>query len=155
MSKSDKLANKLIEFVDLVSDPNRNESFYQSVSDSGYSVTPTQVHIIGIISKYGDEANNSFIAAQLGLTRPAVTAAIRRLSEMNLINQVPSKTDKRKKHFEITEDAQKLATFRSNMNDKVKETYSVEVEKLGKKERKGVIKLLDGLTQAYKNGSPL
>lgn len=56
-----------------------------------------------------DKPNLSQVAEELGLTRPAISALVKKLSRLELVEKIQSEEDKRIYHLNVTEKGKKIA----------------------------------------------
>jgi len=92
-------------------------------SNSVKKWTMTQLHILSLVKRHPGQLNNTSLAAELKLSKPAITKAINTLIQHHLIVAV-KKTDNLKEiYYEVTDQGEQLAAEHDKLHYQAEEKY--------------------------------
>ncbi|OOC61580.1 MarR family transcriptional regulator [Paenibacillus ihbetae] len=85
--------------------------------------TMTQLHILSLVKRHPCQLNNTSLAAELNLSKPAITKAMNTLIQHQLIVTV-KKTDNLKEiYYEVTDQGEQLAAEHDKLHSQAEEKY--------------------------------
>lgn len=84
--------------------------------------TLTQLHAVAII-KENKAANNNLLAQELDISKPAVTKAVKKLLNHNMIIKIELEDNKKETYYTLTEAGEKLAFLHNQLHEKSRERY--------------------------------
>ncbi|MGE6631876.1 MarR family transcriptional regulator [Bacillus sp. NPDC077027] len=85
--------------------------------------TLTQLHILSIIQAHPEESNNTFLSQQLRLSKPAITKAVKKLIESDVIDYSHRNGDKKSVYYSLTEQGKELAVLHDHLHARAVESY--------------------------------
>ena len=91
------------------------------ITESRWSLT--QLHIVALINEAPNEANNTFLANQLDISKPAVTKAINVLVKEEMITAQRKESNQKTIYYKLTNAGEKLALVHEQMHQIAKEQY--------------------------------
>jgi len=113
----------------------------QGFSEDKWSLT--QLHIVALIKENPSESNNTFLADQLGISKPAVTKAINALTEKNMITAQKFKSNQKSIFYSLTNSGEKLALIHEQMHQKAKDRYDQMLNQFSDEELQIIAKFLN------------
>jgi len=105
--------------------------------------TITQLHIVSLINSNNNQANNTFLANKLNISKAAVSKAIRVLMKHNMISSHKNENNKREIYYSLTEEGKRLAAIHDQMHEIVKNQYIQLFKQFSDAELEIVIKFLN------------
>ncbi|MED4074621.1 MarR family transcriptional regulator [Priestia endophytica] len=118
----------------------------QDVSSADKKWTITQLHIVSLINRYKD-VNNTFLANELKISKPAVSKAINILTQYAIVIAHKNEGNNKETFYSLTSEGEKLATIHDKMHEITKEKYLKLLNKFLDSELKIIIKFLDEWTK--------
>ncbi|WP_029268439.1 MarR family transcriptional regulator [Virgibacillus alimentarius] len=109
----------------------KNEKQQNDVAESllihhGFSegkLSLTQLHIVALINEQPSESNNTFLANQLGISKPAVTKAINALMEKGIVTSQKKESNQKAVFYSLTNTGKDLVLIHEQMHQKAREKY--------------------------------
>lgn len=83
----------------------------------------TQLHVVALINENPNEVNNTFLANQLNISKPAVTKAINVLTKEEMITNQMKAGNQKAIYYSLTNAGEKLALIHEQMHQMAKERY--------------------------------
>lgn len=114
----------------------------------------TQLQILHLISTNAASVTNSLIASTFNISKPAVTKAIHKLTDAELITSVVNEADHRITTFALTDAGFTIADEFDATNAHIEQTYAELAAPFGKSDRKVILKFLAALDAAIDAGKP-
>lgn len=103
----------------------------------------TQLHIVALINEKPSKANNTFLANQLGISKPAVTKAINALTEKDMITAQKKESNQKTIFYSLTNSGEKLALIHEQMHQKASERYDQLLNQFSDDELQLITKFLN------------
>lgn len=113
--------------------------------ESDVSLTGTQEHILMLL-KNGQQ-NNREMADELKISPAAVTKALKKLQELNLITAVKSDKDERVIFWNLTEKAEPFAAEHAHHHEKTLETYRQIVSEFDENQQATIATFIEKLAK--------
>lgn len=110
---------------------------------SGDKWSLTQLHIVALINEKPSEANNTFLAKKLGISKPAVTKAINALTKENMITAQKKESNQKTIYYSLTNSGKKLALIHEQMHQKAKGRYEQLLNQFSNEELQLITKFLN------------
>ncbi|MFP7175510.1 MarR family transcriptional regulator [Priestia filamentosa] len=114
----------------------------QDVSSADKKWTITQLHIVSLINRHKD-VNNTFLANELKISKPAVSKAIHILIQYAIVIAHKNEGNNKETFYSLTSEGVKLATIHDKMHEITKEKYLKLLNKFSDSELKIIIRFLD------------
>lgn len=105
--------------------------------------TLTQLHIVALINEKPGEANNTFLANQLGISKPAVTKAISALTKKDMVTAQKRESNQKTVFYSLTNSGEKLALIHEQMHQKARERYEQLLNQFSDEELQLITKFLN------------
>lgn len=103
----------------------------------------TQLHIVALIKENPNEANNTFLANQLGISKPAVTKAMNALSKENMVTAQKNENNQKTIYYKLTNSGEKLSLIHEQMHRKAEERYDQLLHQFSDEELQLIRKFLN------------
>ncbi|WP_372708720.1 MarR family transcriptional regulator [Bacillus sonorensis] len=104
--------------------------------------TLTQLHIVSIINESETQVNNALLAAQLHVSKAAITKAVNVLMKHNMIESHKKPNNNKELYYTLTEEGKKLARVHDRMHEIAKQRYSSLFAQFSESELQTVIRFL-------------
>lgn len=85
--------------------------------------TLTQLHILSMIQANPNESNNTFLSQQLNLSKPAITKAVKKLIDKDMVDYCHRQGDKKSVYYSLTEKGTQLAALHDELHEKAVASY--------------------------------
>ncbi|MGA3601387.1 MarR family transcriptional regulator [Lysinibacillus agricola] len=112
--------------------------------------TLTQLHIVAMIKERGS-ANNSELSSELNVSKPAITKAVRKLLQYNMIAKTQLERNKKEIHYVLTESGKRLALVHEQLHQKARNKYLSLLKKFSDTELDAITKFLNVVTGSLKD----
>lgn len=119
--------------------------------------TLTQLHTVAII-KENRTANNNFLSQELNISKPAVTKAVKKLLDYNIIIEIELENNRKETYYTLTDQGESLAFLHDKLHEEVKQKYIKIFEEFPDSDLEVVRNFLENVTrrlqeEAYNNES--
>ncbi|WP_179134535.1 MarR family transcriptional regulator [Oceanobacillus timonensis] len=84
--------------------------------------TLTQLHVVAVIKEKG-QANNTTLAEQLNISKPAVTKAVKKLLENRMLEKIQQDGNKKEVYYMLTDSGDMLAAIHEELHEKAESRY--------------------------------
>ena len=111
----------------------------------GVSWTLTQFHIVALL-KEQELMNNTNLAKELNVSKPAVTKAIKKLLEHCIIVEKQNKGNKKEIFYVLTEKGEKMASIHERLHKDAEDQYLTLLDTFNKEQLETIIIFLNTLT---------
>lgn len=118
----------------------------------GVSWTLTQFHIVALL-KENELMNNTILARELDISKPAVTKATKKLLEHGIIIEKQNEGNKKKIFYVLTEKGEMMAAIHEKLHKNAEEQYLSLLDSFNKEQLETIILFLQTLTSHLKNGN--
>jgi len=105
--------------------------------------TITQLHIASLIKEKPSQSNNTFLAQQLKLSKPAVTKAINTLIEKDMVIAQKKKDNQKSIFYTLTDTGQQLAELHDRMHEIAIERYNQLLDSFSEDDLEVIAKFLN------------
>lgn len=112
--------------------------------------TLTQLHIVAII-KDNEGANNTTLSETLNISKPAVTKAVKKLLDQQMIEKVQKPENKKEVYYQLTHSGEMLAYIHGELHEQARSRYIEMFEKFNSNELDTIIRFLKTLTESIKS----
>ncbi len=116
----------------------------------GVTWTLTQLHIVALI-KQSKNMNNTNLAKELKISKPAVTKAIRKLLEHQIIMENQSGSNKKAIFYSLTNKGDNMAFIHEKLHEEAESKYLSLLEPFQKEQLETIITFLNTITSHLKN----
>ncbi|AJE50905.1 MarR family transcriptional regulator [Paenibacillus polymyxa] len=104
--------------------------------------TITQLHILSLVSNSQGSMNNTSLAAELNISKPAVTKAVNILIEHHLLLTSKKSDNHKELYYSVTDEGRQLAAVHDQMHRQLKEQYEQLFDAFSEDELDVVIRFL-------------
>jgi len=111
--------------------------------------TLTQLHIVATIKEKG-RANNTFLSESLKLSKPAITKAVKKLLQHNILAKMHQEENKKEVYYLLTESGEKLALIHNQLHEQARNSYLSILDNFNIAELETIIKFLNAVTENIK-----
>jgi len=111
--------------------------------------TLTQLHIVATIKEKG-MANNTYLSENLKLSKPAITKAVKKLLQQNILMKIQQEDNKKEVYYLLTESGEKLALVHNQLHEKARIRYLSILDNFNIVELETIIKFLNAVTKNIK-----
>ncbi len=111
--------------------------------------TLTQLHIVAIIKERG-MANNTSLSESLRLSKPAITKAVRKLLQHNILVKTQQEDNKKEVYYLLTESGEELALIHDQLHEQARNRYLRILDNFNTVELETIIKFLKAITENMK-----
>lgn len=115
----------------------------------GISWTLTQFHIVALL-KEKELMNNTNLAKELHISKPAVTKAIKKLLEHSIIMEKQMEGNKKEIFYILTEKGEKMAAIHEKLHKTAEDQYLSLLDSFNKEQLETIIMFLNALTSHLK-----
>ncbi|MED2941692.1 MarR family transcriptional regulator [Bacillus swezeyi] len=105
--------------------------------------TLTQLHIVSIINESEAHVNNASLAAQLHVSKAAITKAVNVLMKHQMIESHKKPHNNKELYYTLTEEGKKLAVVHDRMHEIAKQRYIELFERFSESELQTVTRFLN------------
>ena len=109
--------------------------------------TMTQLHIVSLIKEHSSSANNTFLACQLRLSKPAITKAVNGLLEKGMVVSGKKEDDQKCVYYSLTKAGQRLAIMYDEQHQKVIRRYEQMLNSFQDNELEVITRFMNEWTQ--------
>ena len=111
--------------------------------------TLTQLHIVATIKEKG-KANNTSLSENLKLSKPAITKAVKKLLQQNILMKIQQEDNKKEVYYLLTESGEKLALVHNQLHEQARIRYLSILDNFNIVELETIIKFLNAVTKNIK-----
>ncbi|MED0679224.1 MarR family transcriptional regulator [Aneurinibacillus thermoaerophilus] len=115
----------------------------------GVSWTLTQFHIVALLKEHG--MNNTNLAKELNVSKPAVTKAIKKLLEHRIIDERQNERNKKEIFYVLTEKGEIMASIHDRLHKEAEDQYLSLLNSFTKEQLETIIIFLNTLTSHLKD----
>ncbi|CEE01513.1 MULTISPECIES: MarR family transcriptional regulator [Bacillales] len=149
-STKKKVLKALQEFITTRESIRRTESSNNKNVLFGVSWTLTQFHIVALL-KENELMNNTTLAKELNISKPAVTKATKKLLEKGIIKEKQNEGNKKEIFYVLTEKGETMAAIHEKLHKEAEEQYLSLLDNFNKEQLETIILFLNTLTNHLKN----
>lgn len=124
-----------------------NKASQEEALVSGYTLT--QLHIIATIKEKG-LANNTSLSESLKLSKPAITKAVRKLLQHNILVKIQQEDNKKEVYYLLTKSGEELALLHDQLHEQARNRYLSILDNFNTDELEIIIKFLNTITENIK-----
>ncbi|ALP35985.1 hypothetical protein ASL14_07180 [Paenibacillus sp. IHB B 3084] len=123
------------------------DTLTEEVNKENRRWTTTQLHILSLINSSQGGMNNASLAAELNISKPAVTKAVNILIEHHLVLTSKKSDNHKELYYNVTDEGRKLAAVHDRMHQQLKERYNQLFDAFSEEELDVVIRFLNAWSQ--------
>ncbi|MEI3611476.1 MarR family transcriptional regulator [Pseudogracilibacillus sp. SO30301A] len=112
--------------------------------------TLTQLHIVATIKEKG-KANNTMLSESLNVSKPAITKAVRKLLEHNVLVKTQQEDNKKEVYYLLTKSGEMLALIHDQLHEQAKKRYLRIFDEFNTTELETIIRFLYAVTENIKS----
>ena len=112
--------------------------------------TLTQLHIVSAIKAQGS-ANNTSLSETLNVSKPAITKAIKKMLEKNVIVETRQEANQKEVHYLLTDFGKRLASIHEQLHEKARNRYLRLLDSFNSDELETIITFLVMITDKLKD----
>ncbi len=112
--------------------------------------TLTQLHIVSAIKKKGS-GNNTSLSETLNVSKPAITKAIKKMLEKNVIVETRQKGNQKEVHYLLTDFGEQLAYIHERLHKQAKNRYLHILDNFNSNELDTITTFLKTITDNLKH----
>ncbi|WP_077300979.1 MarR family transcriptional regulator [Virgibacillus pantothenticus] len=116
----------------------------------GVSWTLTQFHIVTLLKEH-ELMNNTNLAKELNVSKPAVTKAIKKLLEHCIIVEKQNEGNKKETFYVLTEKGEQMASIHEKLHKNAEDQYLSLFDAFNKEQLETIIIFLNTLISHLKN----
>ncbi len=130
----------------------KRRSFSKGDKDSSLVMdwTLTQLHIVSAIKQNG-AGNNKSLAEALNVSKPAITKAIKKMLEKNVIIETRQEDNQKEVHYLLTDFGEQLAYIHERLHEQAQKRYLRLLDNFNSNELDTIITFLKMLTENLKH----
>lgn len=144
-----KVLKALQELITTRESIKRTESSNKKNILFGVSWTLTQFHIVAFL-KENELMNNTILARELNISKPAVTKATKKLLEHKIIKEQQNEGNKKEIFYVLTEKGEVMAAIHEKLHRNAEKQYLSLLESFNKEQLETIILFLKTLTSHLK-----
>ncbi|AWB43012.1 ArsR family transcriptional regulator [Paenibacillus sp. CAA11] len=95
----------------------------KDIKDTVRAWSVTQLHILSLVNQKPRELNNTMLAAELNVSKPAVTKAVNLLTQHGLITAIRTAASHKEVYYDITSQGKELAGKHDRLHQQVRARY--------------------------------
>ena len=142
-----ELARQVDQFLSQITQFAENKhEILLGACESGEHLTSTQEHILMLLENQ-QTLTNARIAENLKISPAAVTKAIKKLQEQNLLEAHKTQADAREVELSLTDKARPIAKEHASHHAKTLQTYQQILEKFDDEQQATIKQFLSALTE--------
>lgn len=111
--------------------------------------TLTQLHIASAIKAQGS-ANNTSLSKMLNVSKPAITKAIRKMLEKNVVVESRQKENQKEVYYLLTDYGEQLANIHERLHEQARNRYLSLLDNFNEEELETIITFLKLVTDNLK-----
>lgn len=111
--------------------------------------TLTQLHIVSAIKAQGS-ANNTSLSKMLNVSKPAITKAIRKMLEKNVVVETRQEENQKEVYYLLTDYGEQLAKIHERLHEKARNRYLSLLDNFNEEELETIITFLKLVTDNLK-----
>ena len=119
----------------------KNLLIKQGFTENKWSLT--QLHIIALINENPNKANNAFLANELGISKPAITKAVRSLIKEELILPKQKENNQKSIYYTLTSSGKQLSVIHDQVHQVAQDRYKQLLEQFTDDESEIIVKFLN------------
>ncbi|MEK3727308.1 MULTISPECIES: MarR family transcriptional regulator [unclassified Lysinibacillus] len=112
--------------------------------------TLTQLHIVAAIKEKG-KANNITLSETLNVSKPAITKAVKKLLEHNILEKMQQEDNKKEVYYMLTKSGEMLALIHHQLHEQAKNRYLSILNDFNTSELETIIRFLNAITKNMKS----
>lgn len=112
--------------------------------------TLTQLHIVSAIKAQGS-ANNTFLSETLNVSKPAITKAIKKMLDKNVIVETRQEANQKEIHYLLTAFGEQLSSIHEQLHEKARNRYLRLLDSFNTDELETIITFLEMITDKLKD----
>lgn len=112
--------------------------------------TLTQLHIVATIKEKG-KANNTMLSESINVSKPAITKAVRKLLEHNVLVKTQQEDNKKEVFYLLTKSGEMLALIHDQLDEQAKKRYLRIFDEFNTTELETIIRFLNAVTENIKS----
>jgi len=112
--------------------------------------TLTQLHIVAVIKEKG-KANNIMLSEILNVSKPAITKAVKKLLEHNILEKIQQEDNKKEVYYLLTKSGEMLALIHNRLHEQAKNRYLSIFNNFNTTELETIIRFLNAITENIKS----
>ncbi|GIN14297.1 hypothetical protein J26TS2_41640 [Shouchella clausii] len=112
--------------------------------------TLTQLHIVAIV-KEKERANNTMLAEHLNVSKPAVTKAVKKLLDQQILEKIQQADNKKEVFYRLTKSGEMLAFIHDQLHEQARNRYMRIFAEFNSTELETIIRFLHALTENIKS----
>lgn len=144
-----KVLKALEELITTRESIKRTESSNKKNRLFGVSWTLTQFHIVALLEE-NELVNNTLLAKELNISKPAVTKATKKLLEHEIIKEQQNEGNKKEIFYILTEKGKRMAAIHEELHRNAEEQYLSLLDSFNKEQLETIILFLKTLTSHLK-----
>src|SRR5699024_1945022 len=127
----------------------RKEAAKKILDDRGITTnkwTLTQLHIIALLNKYPNQTNNTFLATEWGISKPAVSKAIKTLIAEKMIIERKRENEQKAIYYTLTPSGRELSIVHDEMHQIAEARYNQLLNQFSDQELEVIVRFLELLS---------
>ncbi len=112
--------------------------------------TLTQLHIVAAIKEIGT-ANNITLSEMVNVSKPAITKAVKKLLEHNILEKAQQEDNKKEVYYLLTKSGEMLALIHNQLHEQAKNRYLRILNDFNTAELETIIRFLNAITENMKS----
>lgn len=144
-----KVLKALEELITTRESIKRTESSNKKNKLFGVFWTLTQFHIVAFLEE-NELVNNTLLAKELNISKPAVTKATKKLLEHEIIKEQQNEGNKKEIFYVLTEKGERMATIHEELHKNAEKQYLSLLDSFDKEQLETIILFLNTLTSHLK-----
>ncbi|TQR35853.1 MarR family transcriptional regulator [Lysinibacillus sphaericus] len=151
IDKKTEALNALQQFIKEREAVQKRKSFSKKNEENSIVMdwTLTQLHIVSAIKAQGS-ANNTSLSETLNVSKPAITKAIKKMLEKNVIVETRQETNQKEVHYLLTDLGKQLASIHDQLHEKARNRYLRLLDSFNTDELETIITFLEMITDKLK-----
>ncbi|PAD14661.1 MarR family transcriptional regulator [Shouchella clausii] len=112
--------------------------------------TLTQLHIVAIV-KEQERANNTMLAEHLNVSKPAITKAVKKLLDQQILEKTQLADNKKEVYYRLTKSGEMLTFIHSQLHEQARNRYMRIFAEFNSTELETIIRFLHALAENIKS----
>lgn len=117
----------------------------QGFTENKWSLT--QLHMIALINENPTEANNTFLAEHLGISKPAITKAVSSLIKDEVVMPKQKENNQKSVYYTLTNSGKQLSILHNQVHQVAKNRYNQLLDQFTDDESKIIVTFLNAWSE--------
>lgn len=154
MDEKERVLEALQRLITVREEAQRKRAKRVSVKDEDearvFEWTLTQLHLVTAIKEQG-MANNTFLSGRLNVSMPAITKAVKKLLDHDVIQKTQRAGNRKEIYYKLTESGEELAMIHERLHEQARNRYFRILGRFNDHELETITAFLKDVTDEMEN----